>query len=67
MVNVVTILGVLGLVGGGLNYFIYPTTLKMGLDAFINLKEGGMVYPAYMEPPFPSNSSYFIYEITNPR
>lgn len=67
MVSVITILGLLGLVGGGMNYFTFPIGLKVGLDTFINLKESGMVFPAYMNPPFPSNSTFYICEITNPR
>lgn len=67
MVSFLAIFGVLGLVGGSINYFVYPTTLKMGLDAMINLSENGMVYPAYMNPPFPLNSTYYIYEVLNPR
>lgn len=67
MVSAMMLLGLVGLVGGGINYFTFPLGLKMGLRSFINLGKNGMVYPVYMNPPFHSNSTYYLYEITNPR
>lgn len=67
MVNWLTIMGALSLVGGGIGYFAFPAGLKFGIKSTINLKEGGMVYPTFMDPPFAATSTYYFYEIKNPK
>lgn len=67
MVSAVTILGMLGLTGGLIGYFAYPIGVKMGIDYVINLDQGGMVYPLYMNPTFATLAKYHLYEVLNPR
>lgn len=67
MVAMMAILGTLALAGGGIGYFTVPAGLRAGLKMNINLKENGQVYPLYMNPPFPSTSVFYIYEIKNPK
>lgn len=66
MVSLLNLFGVLGITGGLLGYFGFPMGLKMGVNSLLNLSENGMVYPLYMKPPFPSNASYYLYEVVNP-
>lgn len=67
MVSFLTVLGVLGLSGGLAGYFVFPMGMEFGVKSMINLGENGLVYPKYMNPPFKSTASYYIYEIKNPR
>lgn len=67
MISLVTLFGSLALAGGGVGYFIFPMGLSTGIKSLINLKEGGMVYPVYMEPPFTTTTEFRLYAITNPR
>lgn len=67
MVSILTIVGTLALVGSSIGYFTFPAAVKMGVDSMINLAENGMVYPGYMNPPIPSQATYHIYAIKNPR
>lgn len=67
MVSGVAILGSLVLAGGSVGYFTFPAMMSMIIGSLINLSENGMVYPLYMNPPFPATSSFRLYEIANPR
>ena len=66
-IGVMTILGAMALVGGGVSYVGFPMGLKFGIEKAVNLKEGGMVYPLYMNPPFASSTTFKIFSITNPK
>lgn len=66
-VGFVSILAALAVVGGGVSYFTFPVGLKAGLEQAINLKENGMVYPLYMNPPFGSTTLFKIFSIKNPK
>lgn len=63
----VTLMGAMAIAGGGLTYVTFPMGLEFGIKSQINLKESGMVYPTYVNPPFATESSYRIYEVKNPR
>lgn len=67
MVSVISVLAALAVAGSGAGYFITPWAVKTGIGFFVNLKESGMVFPAYMNPPFASTAIYYIYEIKNPK
>lgn len=67
MVSLITIVGALALVGGGASYYGLPKGLEMVIPSIINLKENGMVYPIFMNPPFPSIAQYYVYELMNPK
>lgn len=67
MLDLLAILGALTAAGAGVGTFIYPVGLKFGLESMINLKQSGFVYPLYMSPPVRLKSSYYIYEVQNPR
>lgn len=60
-------MGALALVGSSIGYFILPSAVKFGVGSMINLAENGMVFPAYMAPPVPSQAVYYIYTIKNPK
>lgn len=67
MVSILAIIGSLALVGGSIGYFTFPMSLSYGLTNMINLKSDGMVFPLYSDPHFPSTTTFYIYEIANPR
>lgn len=67
MASMITMMSALAVAGGGLMYFTFPVGLRVGIGMFLNLKEGGMVYPKYINPPFGTTANYHIYEIKNPR
>lgn len=67
MVPLMTLMGAFALIGGGIGYLAFPAGLELGIKSFINLKEDGFVFPSYAKPPVPSISSYYIYEIKNPK
>lgn len=67
MVSVLMILGSMALVGGGVSYFGFPMGVMMAIKMMINLKENGMVFPLYMDPPVGTLSKYSLFAIKNPR
>lgn len=67
MVSALSIVGFVGVFGALIGYFTFPMAIKFGITYFVNLSQNGMVYPLYMNPPFPSIAAYYLYEITNPR
>jgi len=67
MVAVITILSSLSLVGGAIGYFAFPTIVASAVKSLINLSENGMVYPLYMDPPFATQSRFYLFDVTNPR
>lgn len=67
MVNLVTLVGTLAFVGGGLGYLLFPMGIKLGIGYFLNLSEDGLVYPTYMNPPFKPASRFWIYAVKNPK
>lgn len=67
MVSLVNVFGVIGITGDLLGYFGFPVGLKMGIESMLNLDRNGMIYPVYMKPPFPTNATYYLYEVLNPK
>lgn len=67
MISMLTLVGALALVSSSIGYFILPTVVEMGVTLMINLSEGGMIYPAYMNPPVPSVAPFHLYSIKNPK
>jgi len=67
MVSLVSVVGLWAFSGGLLGYFFYPLGVRLGVKWVMNLAENGMVYPAYMKPPFPSESRFYLFAIENPR
>lgn len=61
------ILGSLAAAGGGIGYFAFPLGLNIGVKSMINLKENGMIYPLYMNPPFGTKSEFRLFSIQNPK
>lgn len=67
MIGLMSMVAILATTGGTISFFAFPTFLEMGIKSVTNLKQSGFIYPLYMNPPFPSISSYYLFEITNPR
>lgn len=67
MVSLVTGLALLAAIGGPIGYSTFPAAVKFGIGLFINLKEGGMLFPTYMNPPFPSEAAFYLFEVKNPK
>lgn len=67
MVNFLTLVGALGLFGGGIGYFAVPASISLSISYFLNLSESGLLFSLYMNPPFGMKSKFMLLAITNPR
>lgn len=67
MVSIITIIGLLALIGGLSGFITFPFGVKMGVKYSVNLAKNGPVYPLYMSPPFPTRSEFRLFAITNPK
>lgn len=67
MASLLTVLGVIATLAGPIGYLSFPAGVELGIKSFINLKEDGMVFPAYSNPPIGSLASFYVFEVKNPR
>lgn len=65
MVSWFTLVAALTAGGGLLATFALPSGLEFMLPNFLNLKQSGVVYPMFVNPPFKLRSSYYLFEIKN--